>query len=145
MLPTRSVDTGGKSRFVAMESKTWSTDENYAQAKTMATNRLIDVVATTRKHLLLGMDSHRALLHLKQDELVSVVPPRIWTDAKASAGGDSAMLWRMKCVLYGCTKALREWLELFGKVLEESAGAKPECAGFVSQFQRANRYRVAHG
>ena len=122
MLPARSVDTVGKSRFVAMESKTWSTDENYAQAKTMATNRLIDVVATRRKHLLLGMDSHRAFLHLEQDELVSVVPLRIWTDAKASAGGDSAKLWRMKRVLYGYTKGLREWLELFGKVLKESAG-----------------------
>ena len=64
VLPTRSVDTVGKSRFVAKEPKTWSTDENYAQAMTMATNRLIDVVATRRKHLLLGIDSHRALLHL---------------------------------------------------------------------------------
>ena len=106
VLPTRSVDTVGKSPFVAKESKTLSTDENYAQTTTMATNRLIDVVATRRKHLLLGMDSHRAFLHLEQDELVSVVPPRIWKDAKAPSGRDSAKLWRMKRILYGCTKAL---------------------------------------
>ena len=60
---------------------------------------------------------------------MSVVPPRIWTDAKASAGRDSAMLWRMKRVLHGCTKALRGWLVFFGKVLEESAGlVRSKCA-----------------
>ena len=73
----------------------------------MATNRLIDVVATRRMHSLLRMDIHRAFLHLQQDELVLVDPPRIWKDAKATAGRDSAKLWRMKRVLYGGTKAPR--------------------------------------
>ena len=52
----------------------------------MATNRLIDVVATRRKHLLYGVDIHRAFLHLEQDELVLVDPPRTRKDAKAAAG-----------------------------------------------------------
>ena len=65
---------------------------------------------------------HRAFPHLLQVELVLVDPPRIWKDAKATAGRDSAKLWRMRRVLCGRTKAPREWLECFGKVLEESAG-----------------------
>ena len=122
MLPIRSVDTAGKSRFAAKESKTSSTDEYYAKAETIATNRLIDVVATRRMHSQLRMDIHRAFLHLQQDELVLVDPPRIWKDAKATAGRDSAKLWRTKRVLYGGTKAPEERLELFGKVLEELVG-----------------------
>ena len=65
---------------------------------------------------------HRVFLHLLQVELVLVDPHRMWNYAKAAAGRDSAKSWRMKRVLYGRTKAPREWLELFSKVLEESAG-----------------------
>ena len=43
VLPTRFVDASGKSRFVATEFKTRTTDEYFAQATTMATSRVIDV------------------------------------------------------------------------------------------------------
>ena len=87
---------------------------------------------------------HRAFLHLEQDELVLVDLLRMWNDAKAAAGRDPAKSWRMKRVLYGRTKAPREWLELFGIVIEESAGmARSKRA--PDFFQWASRYQIAHG
>ena len=77
MLPTRFVDTAGKARFVANEFETWSTDEYDAQATTMATHRLIDVVARRRKHSWVAVDIHRAFLYFEMGELLLVDPSQI--------------------------------------------------------------------
>ena len=116
------MDTAGKARFVATEFKTRSTEEYNAHATTVATNCLIDVVATRRKHSRLATDISRAVHRLEEDELVLVDPPKMWKEAEAAAGRASTRSWRIRSVLYGSRKAPREWLELFGTVLEEPAG-----------------------
>ena len=50
VLKTRFVDTSEKSRFVAKEFNTFSTDDFYAQASTVLTSKLIDVIAAARCH-----------------------------------------------------------------------------------------------
>ena len=67
-LRTRFVDTEGKSRFVAKEFNTGATDEFFAQASTMSTGRLVDVLASHRRHSRLVLDVHRAFLHLVEDD-----------------------------------------------------------------------------
>ena len=71
-----------------------------------------------------------------------VDPLGIWKDAKAAAGRDSAMLWRMKRVLCGGTRAPREWLQLFGKVLGVSAGLVRSKSA-LDFFRTSNRQVVA--
>ena len=70
VLSTGSVEKAGKALSVAKHFEAWSTDEYFAQATTMATHRLIDVVAMRRKHSRLVMDIRRASLHLEEEELV---------------------------------------------------------------------------
>ena len=72
---TRFVDTAGKSRFVAKEFLSRTTDEYNAQETTMATNRVIDMVVTRRRHARMIMDVHRDFRHLEEDWLVLVDPP----------------------------------------------------------------------
>ena len=92
MLPPRFVDSEEKAQLVSKESKTWSTDEYYSQGTTMATNRLIDVVATRQKHSSLVMDMSRAILHLVEDDLVLVDLPKMWK----GAGSHS---WKRSCTV----------------------------------------------
>ena len=122
ILGTRFVDTDEKSRFVAKEFDTGPTDQFYAQATTMTTNRLVDVLATKRGHGRLIMDIHRAFLHLVEDELVLVEPPDIWKQEEIAAGRDGTQLWRTKKILYGGRKAPKAWLDFFGALLVEKAG-----------------------
>ena len=70
----------------------------------MATSRVIDDVATRRRHARLIMDVHRAFFHHVEDKQVLVDPPQIWNDE---------ILWQMHRVLHGRRKAPREWLDFF--------------------------------
>ena len=80
VLATHFVDTEGTSRFVAKEFNTGATDEFYAKATTMTTNKLIDIIATKRCHARLVMDISRAFLHLEEKETVLVEPPKMWKE-----------------------------------------------------------------
>ena len=135
-LRTRFVDTEGKSRFVAKEFNTGATDEFFAQAS----GRLVDVLASHRRHSRLVLDVHRAFLHLVEDEIVLVDPPALWKEQEEAAGRDSSLVWRMQKVLYGRRKAPKEWLKYFGRVLVEHAGLIQSAS--APQFFRSSNGQV---
>lgn len=122
VLPTRFVDTVEKSRFVAKEFNTYVTDDYYAQATTVTTNKLIDLLAARRRYARLILDVHRAFLHLVEDEEIYVVPPVEWQEQFRDEAGGSGQLWQMLRVLYGRRKAPRMWLDFLGGLLVEHCG-----------------------
>ena len=90
-------------------------DEYYAQATTMATSRVIDVVASRRRHARMIMDVHRAFRRV-----VLTSWSHGWPASNLERRGSRS--WTISCeavaekrVLYGRRKAPREWPDFSGQ------------------------------
>ena len=114
-ISARFVDAEEKSRFVSREFRGGEVaNDHYAPGATQPTQRFVDYVAAKRGHARLSAGFSGAFLHVIEDELIYVDPPKIWIEDRRGRGLDINVVWRMKSDLWP-TQSSASLVRLFGR------------------------------